>query len=370
MATSTHIIILCSRLDLPGGIEKAIINTANLFIAKKHSVTLVVLDTTTDSFYPINPSVKIIQQPLSFGITPDGNVVTRKIKLLTDVLKLRKLLKELQPDFVIATEYPFATAAILSGIKKHAKIASWEHHHFYELEKSIFWNKIFRLTYPRLNAVVCLNEDEQKLFATINSNSVVIPNFVEQDAAAAGLANKLILTIGRLTNVKGTDLLLQTAGIILKKHPDWQWKLIGDGEMKDDVINFISNERLGGKLLIQKPISHNILAEYQQASLYVMTSRNECFPMTLLEAQAIGLPCISFNCETGPRHIITHNQNGLLTEKENPAKLADAISLLINEEGKRLEMSKNALSAIQQFSPEAVYQLWQKLFEIKKTSNK
>ena len=369
MAAPTHIVILCSRLDLPGGIEKAIVNTANLFIEKKQAVTLVVLDTTKDSFYPVHPSVKIIEQPLSFGITSAGNVVTRKIKLLSDVLKLRKIMKVLRPDFIIATEYPFAAAAILTGAKKYASVVSWEHHHFYELEKNLFWNKLFRLTYPRLNAIICLNKDEQRLYATINSNPVVIPNFVEQGTAAS-LVNKLILTVGRLTPVKGTDLLLQTACLVLKKHPDWQWKLIGDGEMKATVTNFINTEKLDGKLILQQPVSHTILTEYQQSSLYVMTSRNECFPMTLLEAQSVGLPCISFDCETGPRHIITHNQNGLLAEKENPAKLADAISLLINEEDKRQQMGNNALVAIQQFSPEKVYQLWHKLFEIKKTSNK
>ncbi len=339
------------------------VNTANLFVTKGHSVTLLILDEASNSFYPVNPLIKIIQQPLSFGITPEGNIITRKIKLLSDVLKLRKLVKQLQPDIIIATEYPFAVAAVLSGTKKQSKVVSWEHHHFYELKRNLFWNRVFKLTYPRLDSVVCLNEDEKKLFKTINSNTFVIPNFIEPALSLpSDLSNKFILTVGRLTSVKGTDHLLQTAKIVLQKHPDWKWKIIGDGDMKEEIMQFIEKEDLQNKLIIQLPVDHNILPEYKNASVYVMTSRNECFPMTLLEAMSVGLPCISFDCETGPRHIINNNEDGLLVEKENPAKLAEAISSLITNEGRRKKMGEKAFTNVQRFSPDKIYELWQQLF--------
>jgi len=361
LATSNHIVILCSRLDLPGGIERAVVNTANLFCEKGHSVSLVILDEARNSFYPVHPSVEIIHHSLSFGITPEGNVISRKIKLLTDVLKLRRLLKQLHPDIVIASEYPFAAAIILSGSHKIAKAISWEHHHFYELKRNRFWHKIFKLTYPWLEAVVCLNNDEKRLFETINPKTTVIPNFIKA-AARSELANKTILTVGRLTAVKGADLLLQTAKLVLQQHPGWKWKLIGDGDLKEEVLHFIEKENMQKQLIIQPPLHHNIIMEYQNASLYVMTSRNECFPMTLLEAQSAGLPCISFDCDSGPRHIIKNEENGILVEKENTLQLAAAVSSLIMDEAKRKKMGELALNNIQEFSPGKIYQLWKELF--------
>ena len=325
-------------------------------------VTLVILDETYKSFYPLEPRVKIIQQPLSFGITEEGNVISRKIKLLSDVLTLRRLLRSLSVDIVIASEYPFAVAAILAGARKISKVVSWEHHHYYELQRNVFWNKVFRLTYPRLDAVVCLNNDEKKLFAPINHQLVVIPNFIEASPPSM-LTNKLILTVGRLTAIKGTDLLLMTAKEVLQQHPDWQWKLIGDGDMKEKVIQFIEKENLKNKLILQLPADHDIQNEYQNASLYIMTSRHECFPMTLLEAQSAGLPCIAFDCDTGPRHIIRHNENGILTEKEKPSDLAAAISLLITDEKKRQLMGKKAIKDVMKFSPETIYKLWKQLLD-------
>lgn len=320
------------------------------------------LDETGKAFYPIDETVQFIQRPLSFGITPKGNIITRKIKLLNELPKLRKTLSSIKPSLIIATEYPFAVAAILCGAKKMAKIISWEHHHYYELKRNRFWNKLFNLTYPRLDAVVCLNEDERKITKPINNNPVVIPNFIAPTHSTAPLTSKLILTIARLTPVKGIDNLLQAAKLVLHLHPDWKWKIIGDGEMRDKLTAFIEKENLQAKLIIQAPLHHAIQEEYQNASLYVMTSRNECFPMTLLEAQANGLPCIAFDCETGPRHIITNNENGILVEKENPEKLSDAITTLINDEQLRKKMGEKAVVNVQRFSPEVIYKLWVQLF--------
>ena len=358
-----HIAFLCSRLDLPGGIERAIVNLANLFVEKGHDVSLIILDETKTSFYPLHPSIRIIQQPLFFGITELGNVFTRKTAFVHDIIRLKRIIKALHADIIIATEYPFAIASVFVGGKKYAKIVSWEHHHFYELKKSFFWERSFRLTYPKLDATVCLNEDEKKLFEKIGAKAIVIPNFAQPTEGRSLLDNKTILTIARIAYVKGIDLLLKTAKLVFEKHPDWKWKLIGIGHVDNLANRVILEEGMPKNLSVQKPVDHNIFPEYQNASMYVMTSRNECFPMTLLEAMSAGLPCIAFDCETGPRHIINNNIDGLLVEKENPQKLGEAISSVISDEERRKKMGEKAFSNVQRFSPEKIYALWESIFE-------
>jgi glycosyltransferase involved in cell wall biosynthesis len=122
--------------------------------------------------------------------------------------------------------------------------------------------------------------------------------------------------------------------------------------------------------VLQAPSNHNISAEYENASMYVMTSLNECFPMVLMEALSYGLPCISFDCDTGPRHIIHNNADGLLVEKENPQTMADAIDLLIEDEEERIAMGANALVNSKRFSPETVYPLWENLFNDNSSSER
>ncbi len=366
-----HIALLCSRLDVPGGIERAIVNTANLFAENKHPVTLIILDDIDTSFYPIHSSVSIKQYPLFFGITEKGNKLSRKIQFIRDIKKLKTILKKQKADTIIATEYPFAIAAIMAGVKKYSKVYSWEHHHFDWLKKSFFWKFLFGSFYPKLDGIVCLNKTEAEHFKQYAPVSI-IPNFIENKASPSpskgGVSQssivtirntKTILSVGWLIHRKGIDFIMQAAKIIFTKHPDWKWKIIGEGEMKKDLLNFIEKEKLQGKLIVQQPVSSNIDDEYCSASIFVLASRFEAFPMVLLEAMSFGVPCISFDCLSGPSDIITHNEDGILVEKETPVKLAEAIIKLIENSSLRNKMGEQAFENIQRFSSGNIYKLWE-----------
>lgn len=337
-------------------------NLANLLQENGHRVTLLVCDDTEECFYPLHPTISIIQKKLSFGITPDGNVVTRKLKFLTDVIKLRKAILQIKPDVVIATEYPFSIAAVLSRTGGKMKLVSWEHHHFHELSKSRFWQQLFNKVYPALHSIVTLNADEAKAFHPFNKNIVTIPNHVESPETIGLKRKQRILTIGRLTEVKGIDLLLPIAKEVLKKHPDWEWKIIGDGDLKPMVEEYILEHQLEDQLIVQVPAGHDINSEYQQAAFYVMTSRNECLPMTLLEALSNGLPCLAFDCETGPRHIIQQGINGWLVPMSNSEAMIDRIEDWVCDAVALQEISLNTKTSIEQFSATEVYQRWHQLF--------
>lgn len=357
-----HIVILCSRLDLPGGIEKAIIQLTNLLTRNDYKITLLVLDETGSVFFPIEREINIIQVPLFFGITERGNKFSRKAAFVKDVLLLGRQVRALKADVVIATEYPFAIAVVLAGLRKNLKLITWEHHHMHELSKSFFWKQMFRLTYPRSDAVVCLNEDERKLYSSFNDHTVVIPNFISPGTNKASLENKLILTIGRLTHVKGTDMIVKTGKQVFEKHPDWKWKIIGNGDMQSQLLSSIKKENLENNFIVENAHTHELSGAFAEASIYACTSRNESFGMTIMEAMQAGLPCISYDCETGPRHIIKNNEDGLLVEKENPLKMADAISFLISNAEKRKTMGNLAFENIKRFSPEKALELWKALF--------
>ncbi len=365
-SSSKHIAILCSYLHVPGGYEKAVVTLANLFVQKGNHVTLVILDNTKEIFYPLDPSVKVIQQPLSFGIGPEGNIISRKVRLLTDVVKLRKILNKIDADHIIATEYAFSVASVLSGAGRKAKLFLWEHHHFNTAIKNSFWSFLFLHTAKRLDAIICLNEDERKHYVLFNKNATVIPNFITPPENELPLyeQNKKtdILTVTRFNHIKGIDLFMVLAKKVLQQNPLLTWKVIGYGIQEKEFLEFIQQENLSRQLIFQPATDVDINTEYQQASLFVMTSRNECFPLVLLEAMNNGLPCIAFDCDTGPRHIIDQNKTGLLVEKENVDKMASTILAIMEDVQKRNEMNFNALIAIRQFYPDKVYEKWEKLF--------
>lgn len=354
------IIFICSRLDTPGGIERAVINTANLFAAKGNKVELLIADIhgSPGTCYSLDPAVKKTHLPLSFGIGIPGNGISRKWQLYRDVKTLKKVFVDSAPDVVIGTEYPFSIAAVLTGLGKKIRLMAWEHQHHEWVKKSAFWNWLMRKTYPKLYRVVCLNRTEAEHYRTFAPASL-IPNFIEEihlDHRSAD--HSQLLTVGWLIPRKGTDLLLPVAKEVLNRFPSYTWKLVGDGELKELAAEFIKKEHLEGCLLLQAPGKEEMDTVYRGAGLFVLPSRFEAFPMVLLEALTYGIPCISFDCPTGPSSIITSDEDGILVKPEDIAAMTAAISGLLDDQARRQQMSALAFKNIRRFDKEFIYPMW------------
>ncbi|MFL5787232.1 MAG: glycosyltransferase family 4 protein [Flavisolibacter sp.] len=363
MHNAKHIVLVCSRLDEPGGTERANLNAAHLLLQKGYKVTIVILDITDASFYPMDERITVIQRPYLFGIDKRGNFITRKMDLIREIFQLRKLIRSLKADVLIATGYPFAIALILAGCHKWCRVYSWEHHHYHWIKKNKFWNWLINICYPKLNGIICYNKDEPKYYLHFGCKMYVIPNFVVSFPPLSDLHEKFLLTVGWLNWRKGVDLIPYMAGKILDRHPDWKWKLIGQGELKEQLLLHINEFGLQDKLIIEDPVKPLTSDDYKQNSLFVMTSRMEPFGLVLIEAMSNGIPCIAFDCKTGPGNIITDKEDGYLIPLEDKEKMIEAIDELIKDQNKRLEMGSKAYRNSHRFSAENVFLLWRELIE-------
>ena len=103
--------------------------------------------------------------------------------------------------------------------------------------------------------------------------------------------------------------------------------------------------------------------EYMTSSLCVLTSRYEGFPVVLQEAMGCGLPCISFNCPSGPRYIIKDGEDGYLVEDGNIEAFASKVCLLIENEPLRRRLGQKAKQHMAFYSKEQIMEQWRELFE-------
>jgi glycosyltransferase involved in cell wall biosynthesis len=354
--------IVCSRLDLQGGIERASVNLAHLFLNNGHKVSIIILDCTAKLFYTVDERITIVQENLHFGITQTGNMATRKIAFLHHIVKLRKIYKGLRPDYIISTEYSLTVPTVFAAKDLSSKLIGWEHHHFYWMQKNKFWSLLFRYAYPKLDKVVNQNKAEKKLFENIGCKAVAIPYVTPQQKITAPLDNKVILSIGWLIKRKGVDLIPEIAEKIFKQFPNWSWKIIGEGEEYTSLKEELEKRGIEKNIVIQKPGSPAIEKEYLNASVFVLLSRFECLPLVLLEATSFGVPCIAFDCSTGPAFIINDKVDGLLIEQDNTDAMAEAIISLISNNEKRKMYGEAAHQNNARFSPENVYARWEELF--------
>ena len=135
---------------------------------------------------------------------------------------------------------------------------------------------------------------------------------------------------------------------------------MGEGEDRARLENLIEFDGLTGQMSLPGKVS-NINDYYDEASLYVMTSRYEGLPMVLLEAKAHGLPIVSFDCETGPSEMILDGINGFLVKDFNVSAMSVKVEKLISDSNLRKAFSEHALDGTQKFLPENVLHQWTEL---------
>ena len=162
----------------------------------------------------------------------------------------------------------------------------------------------------------------------------------------------LIVSIGRLVPQKGFDFLVQAFGMVIAE-TDARLIIMGEGPERGPL------EKLAEALGLSDRISFtgfqdNPCAFLAYADLYVLSSRYEGMPVSLLEAMACGVPVIASDCQSGPREILENGEDGTLVPVGDVEELAKAIVRLIKNKSLRAALSKTGVRRARDFSVEKV----------------
>jgi glycosyltransferase involved in cell wall biosynthesis len=355
-----------------GGAERVSANLANYWAAKGWDITIVTLSQQILDFYELHPAVKRIALDLA---GESANALTGLWQNLRRVIVLRRVLHQIKPDIALGmmTSANVLLALAAWGLPNLRTIGA-EHNHPQHLPLSFFWEGLRSYTYGLLNALTAL-AIEGKDWLKTNTHAhriLVIPNAVIwplsgqepriNPSALYQSERQLLLTVGRLTAVKGFDCLIEAFSNLADKHPEWDLVILGEGSLRTTLDKQIRESGLENRIFLPGRAG-NIGEWYEMADLYVLSSRSEGFPMTLVEAMAYGLAAVSFDCDTGPRDIIRHELDGLLVPSGDVAELTAALDRLMSDALTRQRFAERAVEVRERFSMERIAGMWEKLFE-------
>jgi len=202
------------------------------------------------------------------------------------------------------------------------------------------WFQFIRYTINKIDSMIAqsygMKEDLIKNFNISESKITVIPNpvfnFVSNTTVSKIINNNTpeILFVGRLSEEKGLNYLLDIFLIVLNKIPDLQLIVVGKGELQKVFQDRIIALGLSHSVFLEGYQS-NIVPYYTRAKATVLTSMREGFPNVLVESISFGTPVIAFDCPSGPRDIIINNVNGILIEHLNVEQFAKAVIDVVSE---------------------------------------
>lgn len=287
-----------------GGFERICVLTARL-LKDTHDVYVVVFS-TKDIFYDVE-GLQVIDMNLGAAVST--------VKRIINIPKRITALKKLKKKYDIEYTYSFGTTANIVNVLAKYKDVTWAGIRGY----GTLQDKGFKLICKKADCVVSCTkvmEDDinnmckTKASATIyNPCSVLqIQGMMNEELEDEALENfmsssaKVIVTMGREDDYKGFWHLLKSFYLLKQKVTAVKLVIIGEGE-------YLEYKKLADDLSISQDVfftgvKKNPFAILKRSDVYVLTSENEGFPNALVEAMAVGLPCISVNCKTGPAEIL------------------------------------------------------------------
>ena len=359
-----HIAILIHSLT-GGGAERVTSHMAIYWADKGHKVTVLTIASTASNRYALPENVDLH----ALGIAAvSANPVAGLFNNISRVKILRKAIIDVNPDIVISM---MAQANVMAGLacrQLPIKCIGSERNYPGNDYTGRLWGTLRKYTYRFLDTVITqTHTSEEWILKHTNARRVInIPNplllplpLLEPIVTPNKPSDtKLLLGVGRLTDQKQFNHLIECFAALAEKHTQWHLTIVGEGENRDAYDKLISERNLNHRVkLIGR--AGNISDWYQAADAFALTSATEGFPNALIEAMAHGVPCISYDCLTGPSEIIEHGINGLLVEANNKQALTFAIDSLLGSSELQRSFAKKAVNIIERLDPEIVMSQWE-----------
>ena len=151
------------------------------------------------------------------------------------------------------------------------------------------------------------------------------------------------ISVGRLNEKKGFLDCVAAFKLLINRYPDLTLKIVGTGELEPEIRKMLNDEGLANNITLLGALQHHKVKEaLQQADAFILGSKTgetgdkEGIPTVLMEAQAMGLPCIS-TLHSGIPEVFPEVSKHLLAIEGDPSNIAEKIEILLNMPATTLE---------------------------------
>ena len=363
------ILYLTDQTFLHGGIEKVLSQKANYFadICKDEVTIVTYRQRNKVSSYHLSNRICKKDLGVDYDISKSYFHPENFQKFQIHFTRLKNEMRQLKPDVIISCSFgpDFYFLPLLE--KQIPKIKEFHSsRYFYDLNRKTFKSKVVRKMTSyfenKYDEIVVLNDSEKGFYN--NSKITVIPNPAEISGERAQLKSKKIIAAGRISPVKNFVDIIYAFSLINDEFQNWEVHFYGEDYSGTQLKleNIVKKLNLDHQIKF-KGITSDLKKEMEGYSIYAMTSETECFPMVLLEALSVGMPIISYDCPTGPKHILTAQEDSFLTPYQNIDLFSEKLKVLMQNEEIRKKMGNSGIENVQRFNITKVMHQWKKLFE-------
>ncbi|MFN0023038.1 MAG: glycosyltransferase family 4 protein [Parvularculaceae bacterium] len=345
-----------------GGAERVISILANFWAASGREISIATFETpASTSYYQIDDRVRIHRLDLTPVSKPRWRAILHTFKRIG---ALRRLIRAERPDVIISflTKMNVMTAQAADGLGVPVIIS--ERNNPYLQKFDTFWDLSRAIAFPKAFAFVTMTRGAAEFFPeNQRPHTRIIPNPVSPISIAPKSHRGYNLTaVGRLTEQKRFDRLIEAFSIIEKDFPDWRLVIWGEGDLRQKLEAL--RDTLGLKERISFPgVTKRHGGWVETADLFTLSSDYEGWANVLVEALACGIPIVSVDCDFGPKDILKGGELGVLAPRDDVAAYASALARMMSNEALRRDYAAKGVEDAKRYLPAAMAAEWDLLID-------
>ena len=339
-----------------GGCERVIAQLANRYAAEGIDCT-VLTEYRHESYFPLDPRVKLR------ALTEDTVCRTKDIPRV--YLALRSLVRKEKPDLVLAMPEKVNVWTVLFLLGSGVPVVVSERNDPNRHPESRIKRMLRTLVYPFSDGFVFQTQQQAAFFSErIRKRGKVLDNPLELSRIPqpAELHDPVIVTATRLDPQKNLPLLIQAFAKFYRSHSDWRLIIYGEGAERTRLEAMAAKLPMGAVNL--PGASTTLLEEIRSAGMFVLSSDFEGMPNALIEAMAVGLPCVATDCPAGgPASLIVSGVNGLLVPVGEAKTMAKAMCRIADDPEFAESLGAHAAEIKTRLDVDTVAEKWREYLE-------
>lgn len=359
------IFIVCNNLDELGGLTRWAHHMGELFAARGHRVHLVGVAPADHSrrydYGADLPYATTVLHRTHPSAARPGRRLRHRLAVRGGAARLSALFRAAGQGAVVIAAQVWAMEWVAAADTAGMKVIGMSHESYKATKRSSRYGRV-KTYFADVDRFLLLSvEDADRWAGDGLSNADFMPNPLHvTPSKVSPLVDKVVVSLGRLSFEKGYDMLLESWSLVTTRHPDWTLRVYGTGPEADELTRQVRD--LGLTTVEFAGSTSDVEDALTNASIFALPSRQEGFPMSILESMAFGLPTVAFDCAPGVHELLTDESDGLVVRVGNTVDFAEALHRLIDEPNLRVKFAEAARSSVQRFSAEVVLDRWERLF--------
>lgn len=391
-----------------GGAQKVIANLS-YYLADNYNIFLAIYNDLENIAFDYRGNLIKIKLPHDADTHHNG-FYKRASRFFSLIRKVKRIKKENKIDVTISFMEASNIINLLakSGDKRIISVRSYLSHEFNDHPRLRIFKPVIKLLYKKADTIVApaelLKKDLVDNFSIPKEKIVLLYNFIDSKAVQELKAAPIpihheelfqkfpvLINVGRINTPKAQWLLIPLIKEVKKQYPEVKLVILGEGRLKEKVINTANSAGL--KVYIEGEKNKEHIFNYDiyffgftknpypyliRSRLFIKSSVYEGFPNVIIEAMSCGIPIISSDCQSGPREIINPStgfeyktavtefgEYGVLvpTGDSYPMFATEAVELLIADKEKHNYYSEQSVKRAADFEREIIIEQWKQLIE-------